>query len=77
MTVFACLTAVASFVYELTLGNTATVRIHDTENTVGFLTLPVLDWFPLVVWSVGGIWFFLSLWVVCRIRDEAETNLIL
>ena len=77
MTVFACLTAVASFVYELTLGNTATVRIHDTENTVGFLTLPVLDWFPLVVWSVGGIWFFLSLWVVCRIRDEVEANLIL
>lgn len=76
MTVFACLTAVASFVYELTLGNTATVRI-DSEYTTGFLTLPVLDWFPLVVWSVGGIWFFLSLWVVCRLRDEAEANLLL
>lgn len=77
MTVFACLTAVVSFVYELTLGNTATVRTLDTENTTGFLTLPVLDWFPLVVWIVGGIWFFFSLWVVCRIRDEAEANLIL
>ena len=76
MTVFACLTAVASFVYELTLGNTATVRI-DSEYTTRFLTLPVLDWFPLVVWSVGGIWFFLSLWVVCRLRDEAEANLLL
>lgn len=76
MTVFACLTAVASFVYELTLGNTATVRI-DSEYTTGFLTLPVLDWFPLVVWSVGGIWFFLSLWVVCRLRDEAAANLLL
>ncbi|MGN1206815.1 MAG: hypothetical protein ACI4SP_00790 [Eubacteriales bacterium] len=76
MTVFACLTAVVSFIYELTLGNTATVRI-DSEYTSGFLTLPILDWFPLVVWSVGGIWFFLSLWVVCRLRDEAEANLIL
>ena len=69
-----CLSAGVSFFYECTLANTVDVAT-DPAYTSGRLTIPRLDWFPLVVYAVGLLWLILALHTSARLRQEAEIHL--
>ena len=72
--ILGCLSAGVSFFYEFTLANTVDVAT-DPAYTSGRLTIPKLDWFPLVVYAVGVLWLILALHTFSRLRQEAEINL--
>jgi hypothetical protein len=72
-TVFACLTSLASFFYELTYTDLKQLAA-DPVYTSGFVTLPTLDWFWAVVWGFNILWLGYSIYAFSRLREEAELN---
>ncbi len=65
------LTAIASYFDRLTYLETKNLP----SGTVGYITVPALDWFWVVPWILGIVWLGFSIRAFSRLNEEAELHL--
>ena len=65
------LTAIASYLNRLTYLETKNLP----SSTVGYITVPALDWFWMVPWILGIIWLGFSIKAFNRLNAEAELHI--
>ena len=70
-TIFGALTAATSYFWRLTYLETKNLP----SSTVGYITVPALDWFWVVPWITGALWLGWSVYAFNRLREEAELDL--
>lgn len=72
-TVFGCLTAIASFFYDLSFIATKHLPA-DPTHTSGYISVPMLDWLLIVVWACNILWLFFAIWFCSSLREEVQLN---
>ena len=65
------LTGIASYLDRLTYLETKNLP----SGTVGYITVPALDWFWVVPWICGILWLAFSIRAFARLNEEAELHL--